>query len=104
MDGRILYNSLIFTEVKIPVIVVFTKYDVLFNEHYRNCSHLSSRSKKREEAGVLADRAFREYTKGLKFPFVHVQVLTSKVKETRQKQKEDEGLLINYIYCPSVSF
>ena len=26
-----------FFEIKIPVMVVFTKYDVLFNEHYRDC-------------------------------------------------------------------
>ena len=37
MSGSIFYMSLIFAEVKIPVIVVFTKFDLLIMEHFRAC-------------------------------------------------------------------
>jgi hypothetical protein len=112
---------LIFSEVNIPVIVVFTKYDVLFNEHYRDCLRDKlSPTVIRVEAANRANRAFIEYTKELeekkKFPFVPVQVASQKDKWKKstqidtQKQREEEGLLIisvtslfllNGCYCRS---
>ena len=97
----IFYIPLIFPEVKIPIIVVLTKYDVLFNEQYRNCLHIESETDRRKEAKKRAQSAYNEHTKVLtgKYPFVRVQV--SKDKDTNRKvtqeQKDLEGLLIKYL-------
>jgi hypothetical protein len=104
----IFHIRLIFPEVNIPVIVVFTKYDILFNEHYRDCLRDKlSPTNIRVEAANRANRAFIEYTKELeekkKFPFVPVQVATQKDKRKNatqkdtQKQREEEGLLITSV-------
>jgi len=82
-------------ELKIPVIVVFTKYDVLFNEHYRDCLHLSSsQSDRRTEALNRANLAFREYTQGLVFPFVPVQV-TPKEKQKKLTREDLQKLKVH---------
>ena len=48
-----------FPEVKIPVIVVLTKFDVLFYEHYRDCLRENlSPTDIRVEAANRANRAF----------------------------------------------
>ena len=93
MDVSIFHIPLIFVEVNIPVIVVFTKYDLLVVEHFRECSHLSSSTDKRVEAANRANRAFREFTKELtgKYPFVPVQVSR---KDRKNTQKENGGLFI----------
>ena len=87
--------------VNIPVIVVLTKYDLLFNEQYRDCGHISSQVGRKEEAAKRAKLLFSAYTKELtgKYPFVSVQVSTHKVstRKATQKQKEHEGLLIKYL-------
>ena len=75
-----------FPEVEMPVIVVFTKYDVLFNEHYHDCLHISSPSDRREEAANRANRAFSEFTKELEFPFVHHQFKFQRGKISRKIQ------------------
>ena len=101
MGVSIFYISLMFPEVKIPVIVVFTKYDVLFNEHYRDCLRdrpdILSPHFRRVEATNRANRAFSEFTKELEFPFVPVQVSTKEKQKNSsrkdiEKQKELEGL------------
>ena len=52
-------------------MVVFTKYDVLFNEHYRDCLRDKlSPTEIREEAANRTHRAFIKFTKDLEFPFV----------------------------------
>ena len=78
---------LIFSEVNIPVIVVFTKYDYLVVEHFRSCSHISSPPDRKAEAINRAERAFSDFTKGLKVPFAPVSTL-------KEAQKEYGGLLI----------
>ena len=101
--GLSIFHILVnFLEVNIPVMVVFTKYDVLFNEHYNHDCLWQIILEIRVEA---ANRAKRAFTKGLEFPFVVVQVSTQKdrqkklkVKDT-QKQREDEGLLIMNLTC-----
>jgi hypothetical protein len=60
------------SEVKIPVIVVFTKYDLLVVDYFRACHHISSLPDRKVEAKERAKRAFNEFTKQLKFPFVPV--------------------------------
>ena len=65
-------SQLIFAEVEIPVIVVFTKYDLLVLEHYHACSHISSPSNRKVEAKERAKLAFSEFTKELKVPFTPV--------------------------------
>jgi hypothetical protein len=76
-----------FPEVMIPVIIVFTKYDLLVVKHFRACSHILSVLDRMVEARNRAMLAFSEFTKVLKVPFVPVSTL----KET---QKEYGGLLI----------
>ena len=83
----IFHISLIFAEVKIPVIVVFTKFDLLFVEHFRDCSHISSVPDKKVEAKKRALRAFSEFTKELEMPFVPVST-------RKDMQEEYGGLLI----------
>ena len=101
MDVSIFHIPLI-PEVNIPVIVVLTKYDVLFNEQYRNCLDADiSPTGRRKEAAKRAEHAFNNYTKALigKYPFVHVQVSTHKdsTRKATQQEKEQEGLLIKYL-------
>jgi hypothetical protein len=80
----IFHIPLIFAEVKIPVIVVLTKYDLLVMEHYRACSHILSLPDRNVEAKKRAERAFREVIKGLKelnVPFAPVSTLKKTQKE-----------------------
>ena len=72
---------LIFTEVKIPVIVVLTKYDLLVMEHYRGCSPKLSAAEKKVDATKRAKQAFDEVTKALKVPFVPVSTRKEALKE-----------------------
>ena len=107
MIGISIFHILVnFPEVNIPVIVVLTKFDVLFYEHYRDCLRENlSPTDIRVEAANRANRAFINFTKGLKFPFVPVQVSTEKdsrkylTEKNMQKQREDEGLLIMDVTC-----
>ena len=61
----------IFHNLEIPVMVVFTKYDILFNEHYRDClrDKLPPTDLRVEDANH-ASRAFIKFTKVIEFPFV----------------------------------
>ena len=86
MSGSIFHMSLIFAEVKIPVIVVFTKFDLLVVEHFRACNHILSLPDRKSESIDRAEKAFNHITKELKVPFAPVSTL----KETR---KEYGGLL-----------
>jgi len=61
-------------QLKIPVIIVFTKYDRLVVEHFRACSHIKSRPDRKTEAKRRAENAFKEVTKDLHFPFDPVSV------------------------------
>ena len=90
MSVSIFHIRLIFPEVNIPVIVVFTKYDYLFVEHFRACSHISSLPDRKVEARNRAERAFSNFTKGLKFPFAPVSTL-------KEAQKEYGGSLIRSV-------
>ena len=76
-----------FVEVKIPVIVILTKYDLLVMEHYRSCSRQLSVRDKKVEAPKRAKLAFNEVTKHLKVPFAPVTTF-------REAMKEYGGLLI----------
>jgi hypothetical protein len=86
MGSSIFHISLIFAEVKIPVIVVFTKFDLLVVEHFRACNHILSLSERKAESIDRAERAFNRFTKGLKFPFVPVSTM-------KTAQKDYGGLL-----------
>jgi hypothetical protein len=86
----IFHIPLIFAEVKIPVIVVFTKFDYLVVEHFRACSHISSLPHRRAEAIKHAESAFNDFTKGLEVPFAPVSTL-------KDAQKEYGGLLIRSV-------
>ena len=90
MDFSIFYIPLIFPEVNIPVIVVFTKYDLLVVEHFRACSHISSLPDRKAEAINRAERAFNDFTKGLTVPFAPVSTL-------KESQKDYGGLLIKSV-------
>ena len=84
MGVSIFHIPLIFTEVKIPVIVVFTKYDLLVMEHYRGCSHISSPDEKKKEATKRAKQAFGEVAKELKkkkVPFVPVSTMENALND-----------------------
>ena len=61
----------IFHNLEIPVMVVFTKYHILFNEHYRDClrDKLPPTELRVEDAN-RASRAFIKFTKVIEFPFV----------------------------------
>ena len=84
-DGRSIFHNL-----DIPVMVVFTKYHILFNEHYRDCLRdKSPPTELRVEAANRASRAFIKFTKVIEFPFVP---RSSNNAEDRQKRREDESL------------
>ena len=68
----IFHIALNFVAVKIPVIVVFTKYDLLVMEHFRASSHIPSLSDRIREAKKRAEKTLKEVTKNLPFPFVPV--------------------------------
>jgi len=68
-------------ELKIPVIVVFTKYDLLVVEHFRECSHISSMHERIAEASNRAAFAFSEYTKKLEVSFAPVSTRKDVQKE-----------------------
>jgi hypothetical protein len=89
MSDSIFRTPLIFAAVKIPVIVVFTKYDLLVMEHFLASSHISSRPDRQLEAKKRAEKAFNEVTKGLKVPFVPVST-----------KKAFRGLLIGLVPSP----
>ena len=72
MSDSIIHIPLIFAAVKIPVVVVFTKYDLLVMEHFMASGHISSRPERQAEAKKRAEKAFKEVTKELKVPFVPV--------------------------------
>ena len=80
MGVSIFHIPLIFTGVKIPVIVVFNKYDFLVMEHYRGCRHKLSPADKKAEATKRAKQAFSEVTKQLKSPFVPVSTQKEALK------------------------
>jgi hypothetical protein len=90
MGGLIFHISLMFAEVNIPVIVVFTKFDLLFVEHFRACNHILSPADRKAEAIDRAKRAFDRFTKELEVPFAPVSTL-------KEAQKEYGGLLIRSI-------
>ena len=54
---------LVFTEVKIPVVLVLTKHDLLIKEHY--CRHKLSPADKKAEIIKRAKQGFSEVTKQL---------------------------------------
>jgi endonuclease V-like protein UPF0215 family len=81
MGTSIFHIPLIFAEVKIPVIVVLTKYDLLVMEHYRACNHKLSADEKKVEATKRAKHAFSEVTKELKVPFVPVSTKKEALKK-----------------------
>ena len=72
MGVSIFHIPLTFTEVKIPVIVVFNKHDLLDMEHYRGCRYKLSPADKR------AKHTFIEVTK---VPFVSVSTQKEALKE-----------------------
>ena len=88
MGVAIFYIPLILAEVKIPVIVVLTKYDLLVMEHLRACKNISSTPDRNLEAKKRAQRAFNEVTKELKVPFAPVSTL-------KKAQKDYGGQLIS---------
>jgi GTPase len=99
MGISIFHIPLIFAQVKIPVIVVLTKYDLLVVEHHRACSHISSPLEKMVEATKRAKNTFNEVTKELKrlnVPFAPVSTL-------KKTQKEYGGQLISSV-TKSISF
>ena len=81
MGVSILHILLTFAQVKIPVIVVLTKYDLLVMEHYRACSHLPSVTDKKVESTKRAKFAFNKVTKELKVPFVPVSTKKEALKD-----------------------
>ena len=90
MSVSIFHVRLIFAAVKIPVIVVLTKYDYLVVEHFRACDQKLPLRERKAEAIFRAERAFKGITKGLKVPFAPVST---------QKEERDDygGLLIRSI-------
>ena len=81
MGVSIFHIPLIFVEVKIPIIVVLTKYDLLIMEHYRACSQMPDGT---VEAKRRAEQAFKKVTeklKELKVPFAPASTLKKKQKE-----------------------
>jgi GTPase len=81
MGVSIFHIPLTFAKVKIPVIVVLTKYDLLVMEHYRACSQTLSVTEKKVEATKRAKLAFNKVTKELKVPFVPVSTKKEALKE-----------------------
>jgi hypothetical protein len=82
MGVSIFHISLNFAEVKIPVIVVLTKYDLRVMEPYCAGSHKLSVVDKKAEATMRAKHAFSDVSNELEVPFVLVSM------------KEYGGLLI----------
>ena len=72
--------------------MVFTKYDYLVLEHFRACNHISSLPDRKVEAMNRAERAFKDFTKGLKIPFAPVSTL--------KEVQKDYGGLLNSICKP----
>lgn len=72
MIDSVLLVLLIFPSVNIPVIVVFTKYDLLVLEHFQASSGISPLPVRKVEAEKCAAKAFNEVTNQLKVPFVAV--------------------------------
>ena len=80
MGVSIFHIPLTFTEVKIPVIVVLTKYDLLVVEHYRHCNRILSadEEEKKKVATERAKQAFSVVAKELEekeVPFVPVSTM-----------------------------
>ena len=70
-----------FCEVKIPVIMVLTKYDLLVVKHLRACSHISSLPDRKVEATKRAKHAFSEVARELKGLGVPVVPVTTRKEE-----------------------
>jgi hypothetical protein len=66
-------------QLKIPVIVVFTKYDLLVVEHLQACKSLPNR---KAEALKRAKNAFSGVTNNLNVPFVAVSLKKQFIKTT----------------------
>ena len=80
-------------------MVVFTKYDILFNEHYRDCLRDKfPQTELRVEAANRASRAFIKFTKVLEFPlrpFVPRSSINAEIfltEKDTQKRREDESI------------
>ena len=72
-DNQLIFHiAPIFVAVKIPVIMVFTKYNLLVVEHFRASSHIPSVPDRKMEAKKRAEKAFKEVIKDLPFAFVPV--------------------------------
>ena len=76
-----------FAEVKISVIVVLTKYDLLIMEHYHACSHILSHHERNVEVKKHAERAFCKVARGLK----ELQVPFAPVSTLKKTQREYGG-------------
>ena len=87
----IFHIPLIFDEVNIPVIVVFTKFDLLFVEHFIACGHIASLPDKKVEALKRAENVFRDFTtEEVKIPFAPVST-------KKEALKEYGGLLVSSV-------
>ena len=72
-DKQLIFHiALIFVAVKMIVIVVFTKYDLVVMEHFRASSHIPSLPDRKVEAKKRAEKAFKEVTKDRPFTFLPV--------------------------------
>ena len=90
-DERSIFHSrLIFAKVKIPIIVVLTKYDLLIMEHHRACNHMSNGKVEAKKRAELAFNKVTERLKELKVPFAPVSTL-------KKTQKEYGGQLIRSV-------
>jgi hypothetical protein len=81
MGVSIFHRPLIFVEVKIPIIVVFTKYDLLIMEHYRACSKMPDGKVEAKRRAEHTLRKVTEKLEELKVPFAPVSTLRKKQKE-----------------------
>jgi len=75
-------------QLKIPVVVVLSKYDLLVVEHVRACGHIPSGPNRTAEAEKRATNALTEVTKDLKVPFVPVSLKKRFIKTTLLKLTE----------------
>ena len=79
-DRQLIFHmALIFVAVKIPVIVVLTKYDLLVTGHFRVSSHIPSLPDRKVEAKKRAQKAFKEVTTKDR-PFTYVPVSTKEYR------------------------
>jgi hypothetical protein len=98
----IFHIPLILAQVKVPDIVVPTKYELPVVGHHRACSYISSPPDRMVEAKKRAEDSVTKELKKFNVPFAPVSTLKKTQKEYgRQLIRSVTGTVSFKIYCKS---